>query len=197
MRRSILGAAFLAVCATLAAPTGVQAQALFATGSLGATAGTLGSRPAGVFTFGANTPYEWMSFGIETGVLPGADFDDAQIIAPGVSVPGAAASEVRVNKLHYNGNLFIRPALHDRLRPYVTVGIGGITARVSEKDGSGFTVPESSRTRHNPAVNVGGGVLVPLNEWLGITAGYRHFIFMGPSVTNVNRIMAGVSLSTP
>lgn len=74
---------------------------------------------------------------------------------------------------------------------------GGHAQGLFATDGSGFTVPESSRTRHNPAVDVGGGVLVPLNRWRGITAGYRHFIFMGPSVANVNRIMAGVSFCTP
>lgn len=43
---------------------------------------------------------------------------------------------------------------------------------------------------------MGGGVLVPVTDWMGVTADYRHFIFMGPSIANVNRFMAGVSFFT-
>jgi opacity protein-like surface antigen len=150
-------------------------------------------RPFGVFSVGANTDYPWMAFAFEFGVPPGSEFEDADIIAPRTSIPAAFHPDVNVNSFHYNANIFFRPQLEiDRLRPYFTAGAGGITARVSAEDSSGF-VPDSSKSRHNPAVNMGGGVLVPMTDWMGVTADYRHFVFPDPEVANFDRFTAGVT----
>jgi hypothetical protein len=160
---------------------------------VGPSFGTLGST-ANLMLAGGYQTYPWMSFGVEFGALPRADFDKARPILPGVSVPASALSDARVNKYHVNGNLFVQSPWTGRFTPYGTVGVGAVTGSAVTEGAAASALASEDRRRTNPAVNLGSGATFRVARWFGLTADYRHFIVMAQTVNHVNRFTAGVTI---
>jgi hypothetical protein len=186
--------ALLAACAIQVAPASAQTRqpGWFVNGSIGPSFGTLGERAAGTVS-GGYRANDWMSAGLEFGLLPRAEATKAAPVIFGAPLPAAQTSDVYVNKLHFNGNLYVHPPASMRVEPYATLGIGAASGLIRTRS-AGVTLPADSRTVTNPAVNLGAGATLPLTNWLGITGDYRHFLVLSQKVQHVNRFLIGASL---
>jgi len=130
----------------------------------------------------------------EVGTLRRAPFDEADEIA--LSLPGfVPASDVKVNAYHVNANVLVTPWQTERVRPYVTAGLGSFTAEtVGRGDRDGATLYERDRET-NFATNLGAGVALRLNDWLGLTGDYRSFFVRREESTPVvHQARAGLTL---
>jgi hypothetical protein len=130
----------------------------------------------------------------EFGMLRHAPFDEAFSLAGPLAIPGAA--NPRVNGYHWNGNIKFQPFEAARLRPYVTGGLGTFTTDMVIKNSTpGMTIEEGRRVT-DFSTNVGAGVLVPVNDWFGVTADYRTFFVHRDSDTpRVHRFATGLTFS--
>jgi hypothetical protein len=129
----------------------------------------------------------------EFGWLRHAPFEEAANIAPApVNAPFSAA---RVNGYHWNANVEVKPFTFAKFRPYVTGGLGTFTADTIVKDRSFATAKIEDRRRVTDfSTNVGGGVLFPVNDWLGVTADYRtFFVHRDDDTPRVHRLVTGLT----
>lgn len=131
----------------------------------------------------------------ELGVTPHAAFRDAAEIAAPVSIDGAQAA--RVDAYHVNGNLKVRPFEIGGLEPYVTGGLGSLTADTVVRNAVvGASTIEDRRRITDFATNVGAGVLYRLSDWAGINADYRtFFVHRDDDMPKVHRFTTGVTFS--
>jgi hypothetical protein len=130
----------------------------------------------------------------ELGMLRHAAFDEAFSLAEPLAIPGAA--NPRVNGYHWNGNVKFQPFESARLRPYVTGGLGTFTTDMVVKSSTRGRTIEESRRVTDFSTNVGAGLLVPVNDWLGVTADYRTFFVHRDSDTpRVHRLATGLTFS--
>jgi hypothetical protein len=130
----------------------------------------------------------------EFGMLRHAAFDDARSLAAPLAIAGA--TNPRVNGYHWNGNVKFQPFELPRLRPYVTGGLGTfITDMVATNRALGITIEDRRRVT-DFSTNVGAGALVPLNDWVGVTADYRtFFVHRDPDTPRVHRLATGLTFS--
>lgn len=129
----------------------------------------------------------------EFGMLRHATFDDARSLAEPLAIPGLA--NPRVNGYHWNGNLKFQPFELRKVRPYVTGGLGAFTTDMVTNRGVDTTIEERRRVT-DFSTNIGAGALVPLNDWLGVTADYRTFFIHGDDDTpRVHRFTTGLTFS--
>jgi len=129
----------------------------------------------------------------EFGILPRAPFHEAAEIA----APVAAANDARVNALHWNGNLKVRPFDIWRFQPYVTGGFGAFASDTIVDDVMvGATRFEDRRRTTDFASNLGAGFSYRLTDWAGIGADYRTFFVHRDGATpRVHRFTTGFTLS--
>ena len=193
MRRAVV---VLALCAACAFGTPAFAQSeqnhWFLNAGIGPSFGTLGSTPVADASVGYKVT-DHVSLAGELGVLPHVPFDKAQSVAPSVS-PFVASSDVYVNAHHMNANLFVQASPVARFTPYATAGFGAFTGLTvaSANVGDSRLIQYSHET--NPAANFGVGTTYRLTKWLGVHAGYRHFIVNAGETQHVSRFATGVSL---
>lgn len=130
----------------------------------------------------------------EFGMLRHAPFAEAAAIAPPPASPTSLSP--RVNGYHWNGNLKFRPFELQRMRPYVTGGLGTFTADTIVKDTLPDLDVEDRRRATNFSTNVGAGALFPVNDWIGLTADYRtFFVHRDDDTPRVHRFATGVTFS--
>lgn len=130
----------------------------------------------------------------EVGAVRRAPFDEAGEIA--VTLPGfVPATDVKVNAYHVNANVLVAPWQTERVRPYVTAGLGSFTSEtVGRSVRDGATLSERERET-NFATNLGAGLALRLNDWLGLTGDYRSFFVRREGSTPVvHQARAGVTL---
>jgi hypothetical protein len=130
----------------------------------------------------------------EFGMLRHAAFDDALSLAAPLAIPGAA--NPRVNGYHWNGNVKFQPFETPKLRPYVTGGLGTFTTDMVTKNRALGTTIEDRRRITDFSTNVGAGALVPLNDWVGVTADYRtFFVHRDADTPRVHRFATGLTFT--
>jgi opacity protein-like surface antigen len=130
----------------------------------------------------------------EFGMLRHAAFDDALSLAAPLAVPGVA--NPRVNGYHWNGNVKFQPFELSRLRPYVTGGLGTFATDMVTKNRVPGTTIEDRRRVTDFSTNVGAGALIPLNDWVGVTADYRtFFVHRDTDTPRVHRFATGVTFT--
>jgi hypothetical protein len=130
----------------------------------------------------------------EVGAVRRAPFDEAGEIA--LPLPGFVPSpDVKVNAYHVNANVLVSRWQTARVRPYVTAGLGSFTAEtVGRGVRDGATLYERERET-NFATNLGAGLALRLNDWLGLTGDYRSFFVRREGSTPaVHQARAGVTL---
>ena len=131
----------------------------------------------------------------EFGAIPHTPFADAAEVAAPLAAVGSQPG--RVNAYHWNGNVKVRPFDVAGLRPYVTAGLGSFAADtlISDTDLGGTTVQDRRRTI-DFATNVGAGVVLQLNDYVGVGADYRtFFVHRDGDTPRVNRVTAGLTFS--
>jgi hypothetical protein len=131
----------------------------------------------------------------EVGMLRHAPFADATAIAP--PLPAPTLGTPRVNGYHWNGNVRVQAFEVGKLRSYVTGGLGTFTAdTIVDHGGSGSTTFEDRRRVTDFSTNIGAGASYPLNDWVGVTAGYRtFFVHRDDDTPRVHRFAAGLTFS--
>ena len=119
-------------------------------------------------------------------------------IAQDLAIGGSTANLKTPNTLAYSGNVVVSAATHTSVVPYVTGGVGGLTAY--DRPTLGLTMTESFLTG-----NVGGGVkwYAPNGRW-GVRGDYRFVAlrgkddapsFFGASDRYAHRVYAGVIIN--
>ena len=190
MRRVVfLGALVtaLAVCSTpVAAQTetsdwqaNVSVGSAFGTRTAPAVAGAAG------YSFGRG-----LSLVADFGTFETEPFEDRRgSINPTLTIP---ADETEANAYHLNANLMYRIPERARLSPYLTAGVGTLLGPLLVNAPIGRTDLEFD---HDPqlAANLGAGLTVRLNRWLGLTGEYRYFAVNSSDVKHINRFSTGLT----
>ena len=79
-----------------------------------------------------------------------------------------------------------------RLSPYLTAGVGTLLGPLLVNAPIGRNDLEFD---HDPqlAANLGAGLTVRLNRWLGLTGEYRYFAVNSSDVKHINRFSTGLT----
>jgi hypothetical protein len=192
MRRVVHLGALVTALALWATPVAAQTDtsaAWFANATVGPAFGTPGVTPAAHFGAGRDFGERW-SILVEVGSLRNQPFEDRRVPG-GVLLP--SDDDRRVITGYGNFNVMYRMPETNRLAPYVTAGGGMFLAPVVVNGPFGSNIVDYD---HNPepAANLGGGVTMRLNRWLGVNLDYRHFIVAARETEQVGRFTTGLAI---
>jgi opacity protein-like surface antigen len=196
MKRTLITAvAALGLAAFVFAPA-AQAQTAERV-NISATAGPTFGGNVGT-TFGASGAVTYnltdlVGLSGELGMIRHGAFEDTLAGAlPGI-IP---ATDRRVNGVHANANLYLRPWAMDgeRLMPYVTAGLGTFTATTIASGVVGDARLEERRRDTDLATNIGAGLTYRLTDVIGVTGDYRtFFVHRSADTPRVHRFTTGVT----
>ena len=199
MRRVVYSSALVTILALFAAPVSAQTSQMPGIGddrpwhldaTIGPSFGTTGTAAAALASAGYELGRGWSIVG-EAGTFRGRPLELRSVV-PGASGPAVDDSQ-RTNAFHYNVNMQYLVPERGGLRPYLTAGFGAFnTSMVDERiPGLGNTAA-LDRVTH-AASNAGAGLTYRVNDWLGLNADYRLFVFNTNDARRLNRFTTGVS----
>ena len=200
MRRVVYFGALVTILALSAAPVSAQTASMpgvqeprpwHLNATIGPSFGTTGTAAAATASAGYELGNGWSLVG-EAGTFRGKPLELRSVI-PGASGPAVDENQ-RTNAFHYNANIYYRAPQRANLLPYLTAGVGAFNTSMVDVPIAGLGAVASLDRVTHAASNVGGGLTYRLNDWLGLSADYRLFVFNTNDARRVNRFTTGVSV---
>ena len=155
-------------------------------------------------SFGAG--YDWgngVRFGADVGLMTGMQVEGRFASASdGTTVGHATDIHAAVSAASLFGNLYVEPlrlaGVESSVQPFLTAGVGVANVSVGNWTRNNAASPQPTRTwsgdsRVNLAWQVGGGVSVSLEEWLG----HAGFIDLTYRYTDLGQASGGYSAVNP